>query len=111
MVYFELFGENSCGWKNSFLIRIKFSGYIAAYGREGKWLFNYLTPSPIRLLTPESVHYDRAEQIIKERGQVLLEAFSRNPKRFKGRIPIPMALPQSAWINPPTKESANLIRH
>lgn len=67
--------------------------------------------SGIGFLTPESVHYGRAEQIIKERGQVLLEAFNQNPNRFKGRIPMPMALPQAAWINPPTKESANLIRH
>jgi len=67
--------------------------------------------SGIGFLAPEAVHYGRAEQIIKERGQVLLEAFSQNPKRFKGKIPIPMALPQAAWINPPTKESANLIRH
>jgi hypothetical protein len=28
------------GWKSSFWIRTKFSGYIAAYRREGKWLVN-----------------------------------------------------------------------
>jgi len=67
--------------------------------------------SGIGFLTPEDVHYGRAEQVIKEREQVLLEAFILNPNRFKGIIPKPMALPQAAWINPPIKESTNLIIH
>lgn len=65
--------------------------------------------SGIGFLAPESVHYGQAEQIIKEREKVLLEAFSQHPNRFKGRIPRPMALPQAAWINPPKKEAAVLI--
>jgi hypothetical protein len=40
--------------------------------------------SGIGFLTPEDVHYGRAEQIIKERQTVLKDAFAKHPERFKG---------------------------
>ncbi|MBT8490014.1 MAG: IS3 family transposase [Deltaproteobacteria bacterium] len=49
--------------------------------------------SGIGFLTPEDVHYGRAEQIIKEREKVLKTAFERHPNRFKGKVPKPMVLP------------------
>jgi hypothetical protein len=33
------------------------------------------------------------------------EAFDLNPKRFKGYVPKPPALPKAAWINKPETDS------
>jgi putative transposase len=49
--------------------------------------------SDIGFLTPEDVHYGRADQIIKERQAVLMAAYAIHPKPFKGRIPQPAAFP------------------
>ena len=57
--------------------------------------------SGIGLLTPESLHYGLAEQIITSRSTVLAEAYEKHPNRFKGRMPRPPALPQAVWINKP----------
>jgi putative transposase len=38
--------------------------------------------------------------------QVLAGAFRKNPNRFKGRMPKPLALPEAVWINKP---SANQV--
>ena len=63
--------------------------------------------SGIGFLTPEDVHYGRAEQIIKKRQAVLNDAFAKHPERFKGKIPKPMALPEAAWINKPSPENSD----
>ena len=57
--------------------------------------------SSIAYLTPESVHYGKAEEILQKRAQTLRDAFEANPERFKGRCPQPEALPKAAWINKP----------
>jgi putative transposase len=57
--------------------------------------------SGIGLMTPESVHYGRAESIFTARSEVLAEAFKKHPNRFKGNMPKPPALPQAVWINKP----------
>ena len=57
--------------------------------------------SGIGLLTPESLHYGLAEQIITSRSTVMAEAYEKHPNRFKGRMPRPPALPQAVWINKP----------
>ena len=62
--------------------------------------------SGIGLVTPESIHYGFAEQIIENRASVLQVAFEKNPHRFKGRIPKPPELPTAVWINKP--ESGNI---
>jgi putative transposase len=61
--------------------------------------------SGIGFLTPEDVHYERTEDIIKNRQAVLEDAFSRHPERFKGKMPKPQALPEAAWINKPSAEN------
>jgi len=58
--------------------------------------------SGIGFLTPEDVHYGRAEQIIKDRQTILNAAFEKHPKRFKGNIPKSLPLPDAVWINKPT---------
>jgi putative transposase len=57
--------------------------------------------SGIGFLRPADVHYGRADQILKERQQVLAAAFEKYPNRFKGRMPKPADLPEAVWINKP----------
>lgn len=57
--------------------------------------------SGIGFLTPESVHYSFAEDILKNRKKVLLNAFDKNPKRFRFKKPKVKNLPKSVWINKP----------
>jgi putative transposase len=57
--------------------------------------------SGIGLLTPEAVHYGRAEALRIARRQVLAAAYAEHPERFVRGAPEPPALPSAAWINPP----------
>ena len=57
--------------------------------------------SGIGFLTPEDVHYGRAQQIIKDRQTVLNAAFEEHPERFKGNLPKSLSLPNAVWINKP----------
>jgi putative transposase len=62
--------------------------------------------SGIGLMTPETVHYGRAQALFEQRADTLNSAFLANPKRFKGKIPQPPKLQTAAWINPPKQETA-----
>jgi putative transposase len=64
--------------------------------------------SGIGLMTPEQVHYGLAQQIYKDRCQVLLSAYEKTPERFKDKIPKPPELPKAAWINKPKSEELEL---
>ena len=57
--------------------------------------------SGIAYLTPESLHYGRANLVQTYRQGTLQEAFRNHPRRFGGRFPTPPPLPVAAWINPP----------
>jgi len=59
----------------------------------------------IGLLTPEIVHYGKAEEVILKRNGVLLEAYFRNPERFKGKVPEAPQAPEKVWINRPEAQS------
>jgi putative transposase len=63
--------------------------------------------SGIGFLTPEDVHYGRAEHIIKERQIVLNAAYEKHPRRFKGNPPTPAELPPTVWINKPASPSSD----
>jgi len=63
--------------------------------------------SGIGFMTPESVHYGRAQALFQQRAETLNVAFLANPTRFKGRSPQPPKLPTAAWINPPKQETAS----
>ena len=67
--------------------------------------------SGIGFLTPETVHYGRAEQMIKERQAVLDAACEKHPKCFKGKPPTPVALPPAVWINKPAPPNSELPLH
>ena len=58
--------------------------------------------SGIAMLTPETVHYGRAEEVLRGRQEALQRAFRKHPMRFKGTMPVTMAVPEAAWINKPT---------
>jgi putative transposase len=61
--------------------------------------------SGIAWLHPVDVHYGRAETVRADRADVLNAAYARNPERFVRKPPEPAALPTSAWINKPPKQT------
>jgi putative transposase len=63
--------------------------------------------SGIAMLTPETVHFGRAEAVRARRAQVLAAAYAAHPERFVRRPPEPPALPTAAWINPPEQQDNN----
>ncbi len=69
------------------------------------WYNSQHCHTSLALLTPEDVHYGRAEQILDKRASVLRKAFEANPHRFKGRCPKPAQLPKAVWINPPQENA------
>ena len=57
--------------------------------------------SSLGLLTPETVHRGRAEEVRSARQVVLTDAFTAHPERFVRKRPEPPPLPGPVWINPP----------
>ena len=57
--------------------------------------------SGVGLLTPAAVHYGQAENILRQRQDVLNVAYQRHPERFVRSAPKPPALPSEVWINRP----------
>jgi putative transposase len=62
--------------------------------------------SGIGLLTPQSVHYGLAADMLAQRQTILSDAYAAHPERFVRKPPTPPTLPSAAWINPPKNESA-----
>lgn len=65
--------------------------------------------SGIGLLTPETVHYGKAEAVTSQRRIVLASAFDAHPERFVRGLPLPPPLPEAAWINKPKVESKKIL--
>ncbi|WP_147867471.1 IS3 family transposase [Stieleria maiorica] len=65
--------------------------------------------SGIGLLTPSSLHYGQAEEILAQRQETLREAWQKNPERFVGGVPTPASLPKAVWINAPKRERERKI--
>jgi len=63
--------------------------------------------SGIGLLTPEVLHYGRADAVNAQRQAVLSEAYQRNPERFVRTHPKPPERPTAVWINPPPARTAS----
>ena len=59
--------------------------------------------SGIGMLTPEVVHYGLARDVVEFRKKVLQLAFEAHPERFVRGVPLPPALPEAVWINPPAE--------
>ncbi len=58
--------------------------------------------SGLGMLTPATVHYGRATEVLADRQKTLDAAFAAHRERFVSKPPMPMALPEAVWINPPT---------
>ena len=67
--------------------------------------------SGVGLLTPEAVHYGRAEALHATRQQVLAVAYAAHPERFVLHPPEPPPLPTAAWINPPKPTLSQEVQH
>lgn len=65
--------------------------------------------SGIGLMTPGQVHYNLSQQIYEKRSNVLLEAFEKNPNRFKRKKPSPPNIPTAAWINKPKPDGSQIV--
>jgi putative transposase len=57
--------------------------------------------SGIGLLTPATVHYGQAEDVLLKRQLVLDAAYLAHPERFVRWPPKPLSLPKEVWINKP----------
>jgi putative transposase len=64
--------------------------------------------SALGFLTPEDVHYGRAEWMLAQRQRILDEAYAKNPERFVRARPTAPSLPGPAWINQPKEATASL---
>lgn len=62
--------------------------------------------SGIHYLTPEIVHYGKAEGILEQRHQTLMAAYSKHPERFNNRMPTIKKL-NPVYINPPQTVAIN----
>ena len=60
--------------------------------------------SGLNMLTPVSVHYGHAHQIVAQRNQTLQAAYDKNPERFVRGTPTQKLPPQDVRINPPESE-------
>ena len=68
-----------------------------------RWYNTEHRHSGVGLLTPAMVHYGQAENILRQRQQVLDLAYQRHPERFVRNAPKPPALPSEVWINKPVQ--------
>jgi len=65
--------------------------------------------SGIGMLTPGSVHYGHAGEIVDRRRRVLEAAYREHPERFVRGLPTPPELPTAVWINRPERPSIDDI--
>lgn len=61
--------------------------------------------SGIAYLTPNDVHYGRADGVLANRQEVLDKAYRDHPGRFISRPPVASPLPDAVWINPPAHQA------
>ena len=66
-----------------------------------RWYNEEHRHSSLALLTPAMVHYGQAENILRQRQEVLDVAYQCHPERFVRSAPRPPALPSEVWINKP----------
>jgi putative transposase len=66
-----------------------------------RWYNEEHRHSGVGLFTPATVHYGQAENILRQRQDVLDVAYQRHPERFVRNAPKPPALPSEVWINKP----------
>jgi putative transposase len=57
--------------------------------------------SGIKMLTPQMVHYGKAEEVLTSRHRAMLAAQAAHPERFVRGAPRLTQAPTAVWINPP----------
>ena len=73
-----------------------------------RWYNDEHRHSGIGLLTPATVHYGQAENVLRQRQNVLDVAYQLHPERFVRSAPKPPALPSEVWINKPVSTPETL---
>jgi putative transposase len=73
-----------------------------------RWYNGEHRHSGIGLLTPATVHYGQAENVLRQRQNVLDVAYQLHPERFVRSAPKPPALPSQVWINKPVSTPETL---
>jgi putative transposase len=74
------------------------------------WYNNGHRHHGVALLTPEMVHYGRADRVIAARQEVLQAAYITHPERFVRKPPVAQPLAEAVWINPPGPEEVQSIK-
>ena len=72
------------------------------------WYNRYHHHSGVAMMTPEDVHYNRADEVQRGRAETLELAYMRHPERFVRGVPKPPVLPGSVWINRPASDSDDI---
>lgn len=73
------------------------------------WYNNRHYHSGILFLKPANVHFGYADEILKNRHDVLLQAYEKNPARFNKKIPTLKKL-KSVYINPPKSTEEKIVK-
>jgi putative transposase len=74
------------------------------------WYNNEHRHSGINRLTPSSVHYGHAADVLEKREKILTKAFFRHPERFKNKKPVAGEVPTKVWINPPSLKTEEVMK-
>jgi putative transposase len=70
------------------------------------WYNNEHRHSGIAMLTPQTVHAGRSDEVLAQRQAALDVAFAVHPERFPRGAPTVGQLPEAVWINPPPPAEA-----
>jgi putative transposase len=66
-----------------------------------RWYNEVHRHSGIGFMTPETVHFDRVDEVNEIRSRTLAAAYAAHPERFVRRPPAPPKVPAAVWINEP----------
>lgn len=80
--------------------------HVFCRGFEG-WYNNEHRHSGIAMLTPATVHYGQADEVLEHRYRIMQAAYAAHPERFS-RPPRRQRLPGRVWINRPNARSTNV---
>lgn len=68
------------------------------------WYNNQHHHTGIGLLTPHQMHSGQAEEVSRQRQNVLSDFYRQHPERFVKGEPVPPKVPEAAWINKPEEK-------
>jgi len=71
-----------------------------------KWYNTQHRHSGLAMMTPETVHKGRDQEIWSKRKQTMIQAYQKHPERFVKGEPEPRKVPEEVWINQPEESAA-----